>query len=250
MEPHVASWAALPSWDDAKNQCQKGDPVGHGTFGTVYDGKFGSQTVAIKSVICQDDSEIRLLLNEIELLKKCAGHRNIVSLLSAYRTEAYHNDILYRRGVLVFERCLFDGMEFVHLVPPSTRTMHFLSLDLFSGMEWLYQLNILHNDIKPGNLLLSTDNERLKLQVADFGTCKEAVLLVASECSHYRLFQDEYGKEFKFHIVSKPQSPDWFQFFTNMPSNTGVPSYRNMSKNHSWLLLMFVLRDGATGCLR
>ena len=62
--------------------------------------------MAIKSVICQDDGEIRVLHNEVEVLKKCAGRRNILSLISAFRTAAPITTIYFIVGLKAYPAVL------------------------------------------------------------------------------------------------------------------------------------------------
>jgi serine/threonine protein kinase len=46
--------------------------------------------------------------------------------------------------------------------------------DILSGLHFLHQYNIIHCDIKPGNLLLSHEGEVIRGKICDFGLSKEA----------------------------------------------------------------------------
>jgi len=50
---------------------------------------------------------------------------------------------------------------------------------LIDGLEYLHSKNIVHKDIKPGNLLLTTDET---LKITDLGVAEVLLLLLVIHC--------------------------------------------------------------------
>ena len=171
-------WLSLDPWEPVRKEYAKGEVIGSGSFGTVYDASHHDRPVALKSMILENDAEVRMALREIKHLTMVANHRNIVRLLNAYRAEAVSDDMTYRRGILVFERCFFHSAEFLSHSSGSVswRALKFFALDLFSGLSFLQSKNLMHRDLKPANLLVGNEDERLKLLISDFGSSLQAGL--------------------------------------------------------------------------
>lgn len=122
-------------------------------------------------------------IREINILKECTGHRNVISLLRV--------DLSARNSFdLVFELMDMDLFQFLggdrHLYEADTR---FLVTQLLQGLDFLHGNSIIHRDLKPQNLLLRGSRQHgpislITLKIADFGLARwldEPVTRFASE---------------------------------------------------------------------
>lgn len=168
-----------PSRDD-KEYFQGGDPdtlfsdlqeIGHGAFGAVYcalDERPNSATrglnVAVKKMSysgkCAD--KFNDILNEIRLLERL-NHKNIVSLMACYLKERD------QMAWIVMEYCLGSASDLVDVQPGNLLESEVSQIvrDVLQGLSYLHKNEVIHRDIKAGNILLS-DNGLAKL--GDFGS--------------------------------------------------------------------------------
>ena len=151
----------------------RGKKLGSGTFGVVYEAKniLFNNTVAMKVIKKNEYMNDLLIKNEIDILKKLS-HPNIVRIYEFYES----NNNFY----LVNEYC--GGGELFNYINNSKLNEQQLSIlfyQVFSGLCYLHENNILHRDLKPENILISkiekdllSDEEYFWIQIIDFGTAK------------------------------------------------------------------------------
>lgn len=140
--------------------------IGSGSFAVVSKGRHrvhGTE-VAIKE-IATDNLNRKLqesLESEIAILKR-ANHPNIIRLLEIVKSP----DKIF----LILEYCaggdLSDYIRRNGRVKEST-ARHFMR-QLGAGLQVLRANNLIHRDLKPQNLLLSTKDKSAVLKIADFG---------------------------------------------------------------------------------
>eukprot|EP01063_Lacrimia_lanifica_P040804 TRINITY_DN938_c1_g1_i1.p1 TRINITY_DN938_c1_g1~~TRINITY_DN938_c1_g1_i1.p1 ORF type:complete len:506 (+),score=140.80 TRINITY_DN938_c1_g1_i1:128-1645(+) len=145
-------------------------PLGKGGFGTVYLGvhQATGEQVAVKTfegayAVGRNRGSIGQELAILENLQ----HRNIVAL------RGHHVDVEERRAYLYLEYVsggslakVLDnagGRLFEGLIRRLTR-------DAALGLQYLHEEGVVHRDVKPQNLLISSDG---CVKVTDFGCCKE-----------------------------------------------------------------------------
>ena len=173
---------SIPLFQESLVQQQKGNPsdkyiigrkIGAGSYGTVYEATnivFKSK-VAMKMIIKHENMKPTLIKNEIDILKKLS-HPNIVKIYEFYES----TNCFY----LINEFC--DQGELYNYINKSTLNEQQLSIifyQVFSGLCYLHENNILHRDIKPENILISkkekdlnTNEEYFWIKIIDFGTAK------------------------------------------------------------------------------
>ncbi|KAK7286775.1 hypothetical protein RJT34_22006 [Clitoria ternatea] len=143
-----------------------GKQIGAGSFSVVWHGrhKVHGTEVAIKEI-----ATLRLnkklqesLMSEIYILKRI-NHPNIICL----------HDIIQVPGKihLVLEYCKGGDLSLYiqrHGRVPEETAKHFMQ-QLAAGLQVLRDNNLIHRDLKPQNLLLSRNDEKSVLKIADFG---------------------------------------------------------------------------------
>ncbi|XVF55188.1 hypothetical protein PTKIN_Ptkin06aG0016800 [Pterospermum kingtungense] len=143
-----------------------GRQIGSGSFSVVWHARhrIHGTEVAIKEIVTgrlnkklQDS-----LMSEIFILKRI-NHPNIIRL----------HDIIEVPGKihLVLEYCKGGDLSMYitrHGSVPEATAKHFMQ-QLAAGLQVLRDNNLIHRDLKPQNLLLSTNDSKAVLKIADFG---------------------------------------------------------------------------------
>ncbi|XP_050212504.1 serine/threonine-protein kinase ATG1c isoform X2 [Mercurialis annua] len=143
-----------------------GRQIGSGSFSKVYHARHrvhGTE-VAIKEIVTSrlnkklHDS----LMSEIFILKRI-NHHNIICLHDIIEVPGRINIIL--------EFCKGGDLSMYiqrHGRVPEATAKHFMQ-QLAAGLQVLRDNNLIHRDLKPQNLLLSTNDSNAVLKIADFG---------------------------------------------------------------------------------
>ncbi|XP_078174500.1 protein kinase superfamily protein isoform X2 [Carex rostrata] len=145
-----------------------GKQIGSGAFSVVWLGSHRRRgEVAVKEMSLERlNKKLRdSLLSEVSILSHI-NHPNIISYL----------DFMQDAGkiYLILEYCPGGDLSaYIHRhgrVPEAT-AKHFMR-QLASGLQVLRDNNVVHRDLKPQNILLSTNDESAVLKIADFGFAK------------------------------------------------------------------------------
>ncbi|KAI9889451.1 MAG: Mitogen-activated protein kinase [Vezdaea aestivalis] len=124
--------------------------------------------VAIKKVTNVFSKKIlaKRALREIKLLQHFRGHRNITCLydMDIPKPDMYNETYLYE------ELMECDLAAIIRSGQPLTDA-HFQSFiyQILCGLKYIHSANVLHRDLKPGNLLVNADCE---LKICDFGLAR------------------------------------------------------------------------------
>ena len=146
--------------------------IGHGAYGAVcsaVDTTTGEK-VAIKKIggVFEDLVDGKRILREIKLLG-FLKHQNVLSLKDIFRPKdpERFNDVY-----IVTE---FLDTDLHHVIRSKQRLMedhvNFFTYQLLCGLNYLHSANVLHRDLKPGNLLT---NAQCDLRICDFGLARGA----------------------------------------------------------------------------
>ncbi|KAI3992279.1 hypothetical protein MKX01_030000 [Papaver californicum] len=143
-----------------------GKQIGSGSFSFVWHGRHcvHGEEVAIKEII-MDRLSKKLqdsLVSEIVILKNI-NHPNIIRLHEIIEVQG--------RIHLILEYCRGGDLS-MHIQRKGKVTeataKHFMQ-QLAAGLQILRQNNVIHRDLKPQNLLLTTNDDQAVLKIADFG---------------------------------------------------------------------------------
>ena len=141
--------------------------LGEGTYGVVYRAKDqkGQEIYALKKIRLQAEEEgiPSTAIREISLLKELT-HINIVKLYEVMHTP--------KKLTLVFEYVEQDLKKVIDSTNGKGLDMKYLKsflYQLLKGVDFIHKSKVLHRDLKPQNLLISTDNI---LKIGDFGLAR------------------------------------------------------------------------------
>ena len=148
---------------------------GHGTM--VYQGAFGGRDVAVKRMLREFYD---IASHEVGLLQESDDHPNVIR----YYDKEEDSQFFY----IALELCPASLQDVVEK-PNAYPTLVTASLDkpemlkqITAGVLHLHSLKIVHRDIKPQNILVSspkvnplfpTEQQRPRLLISDFGLCKK-----------------------------------------------------------------------------
>ncbi|KAH9317025.1 hypothetical protein KI387_018794, partial [Taxus chinensis] len=146
----------LATLSNATGNFHEDNKLGKGGFGPVYKGKMSDgQQIAVKKLLVESGQGYKEFLNKVKLAAKIQ-HRNLVNLL----------------GIVVRDQnaCLFTN-------PQRSKELEWLKrLNIIRGIArgllYLHEdskVQIIHRDIKPGNILL---DEKMEPKISDFGLAR------------------------------------------------------------------------------
>jgi len=165
----------------------KEDQIGSGTYGVVWKAKdkVTGEVVALKKIRMENEKEGFPItaIREIKILQSL-NHENVVSLKEIVASEDKREalDTVF----LVFEYLdhdlagLLDSGHFKATL--TTEHIKCYMRQLFEGLHYLHQNNILHRDIKAANLLISNKGV---LKLADFGLARPIYLGLHESAHNY-----------------------------------------------------------------
>ena len=137
--------------------------LGKGSFGEVYQGinEFGQLFAVKKTNLLGQPQEIETLMSEIELMKNL-NHPNIVQYLGSYVDTTNHVVNIFQAwmsGGSVTDLLKKFGGFSANMIASYLR-------QILSGLAFLHANDIVHRDIKGGNILV---DESGNVKLADFG---------------------------------------------------------------------------------
>ncbi|GFU30960.1 hypothetical protein NPIL_601761 [Nephila pilipes] len=145
------------------------DVLGHGCYGTfVYRGKFENRSVAVKRVLPECFS---FASREVDMLQESDEHPHVIRYFCMEQDKQFHYIALELCAATVCDYVENETFDRLNLDPIS------LLKQAASGIAHLHSLDIVHRDIKPHNVLISTPNSNgeVKALISDFGMCKKLV---------------------------------------------------------------------------
>ncbi|XP_075529785.1 serine/threonine-protein kinase D1-like isoform X3 [Dermacentor variabilis] len=141
--------------------------LGSGQFGIVYGGvhRTSARAVAIKVIdkLRFPTKQEAQLKNEVAILQNI-HHPGVVDLEKMFETA--------ERIFVVMEKLKGDMLEMILSSEKgrlSERTTRFLIYQILIALKHLHSKNIVHCDLKPENVLLSSDSELPQVKLCDFG---------------------------------------------------------------------------------
>jgi len=146
--------------------------LGYGSHGTiVYKGTFQGRECAVKRLL-MDFYDVAY--REVEILQQSDDHPNVVRYFAQEQCDRF----LY----IALELCPASLSDLVERSrePAIKKLVHQVDLrralyEMMAGIGYLHGLKMVHRDIKPQNILISTPRPRHapRVLISDFGLCKK-----------------------------------------------------------------------------
>ncbi|AWO98876.1 putative serine/threonine-protein kinase TAO1-like isoform 4 [Scophthalmus maximus] len=143
--------------------------IGHGSFGAVYFARDGrtNEVVAIKKMSYSGKQSIEKwqdIIKEVKFLQRIQ-HPNSIEYKGCYLRE--------HTAWLVMEYCLGSASDLleVHKKPLQEVEIAAITHGALQGLAYLHSHNLIHRDIKAGNVLLTEPGQ---VKLADFGSASIA----------------------------------------------------------------------------
>lgn len=160
-----------------------GDLLGEGSYGKVKEA-IDTVTLCRRAVKILKKRKLRKIpngeqnvLREIQLLKKLS-HKNVVYLCDVVFNEDKQKMYMF------LEYCVCQLQDLLESAPekkfPIFQAHNYFS-QLVDGLIYLHSRGIVHKDVKPGNLLLSTEEI---LKITDLGVAEEIDLHAQDDTCH------------------------------------------------------------------
>ncbi|ATI73176.1 serine/threonine-protein kinase [Mesoplasma florum] len=174
--------------------------IGRGTFGLVYKAKdLSNQNYSSESFLAIKLMFVPNIKNENDRLRE----QEIRDEIKKYSTQIFNPRVVKIQDYLQWENFLLIVMEYVDgqslqdMLKEKDGTLTFEEIiyyfsEIALGLQGVHDMNMIHRDIKPGNILLSKDK---KIKITDFGI------------SHVKGFVYEGGNAKKTLKPSSPGTP-------------------------------------------
>ncbi|CAD5325062.1 unnamed protein product [Arabidopsis thaliana] len=150
---------------------KKSSKFAHGKYSQIYHGEYEGKAVALKIITAPEDSDDIFLgarlekefIVEATLLSRLS-HPNVVKFVGVNTGNCIITEYVPRGSL----RSYLHKLEQKSL--PLEQLIDF-GLDIAKGMEYIHSREIVHQDLKPENVLIDND---FHLKIADFGiACEE-----------------------------------------------------------------------------
>ncbi|CAI6348087.1 unnamed protein product [Macrosiphum euphorbiae] len=132
---------------------------------------------ALKKLLAADDAADKVILNEIDVLKKLSGHPNIIHFMSAAFTSKIDSPRGSNEYLILTEFC--PGGNVAELLSTREKPLHrnivtSVFYQMCSATRHMHCQSppLIHRDIKIENFLISDDG---KIKLCDFGSCTTKV---------------------------------------------------------------------------
>lgn len=178
-----------------------GELLGDGSYGKVKEcldvrtlARCAVKIINLKMVARKIPRGVENVRKEISIMRRL-NHKNIIKLYDTFEkgggpsetapTTKYNDELLATAAAMVnnldkppkiyiFMDYCMTSLEKLLKTAPEQRIRNWQAnyyfKQLVDGLEYLHSLNIIHNDIKPGNLLITCDNT---LKICDFSISAE-----------------------------------------------------------------------------
>ena len=171
QEKVISPKGSTPATLDAKiaipyYELQLEEKIVKGSFGTVYQGRWHDEVVAVKLWDGSlTEKERQLFIREVQIL----AHLNTPT----YVPHFYGACLDPGQACLVMEYCPLGSLyDYLASHTLSVEARYHLAVTLAQALQFLHQRKVIHCDLKSANVLLIERTGKLEAKIADFGLSK------------------------------------------------------------------------------
>ena len=136
--------------------------IGRGAYGSVFKASRGSDKAVVALKVVESEADLlQAVMTEIEMLQ-ALQHENVVKLLDVMTSPTH--------VVLELELFTFDLAKFAKSFACPAQLRRVIAMQILKGLRHCHQQNIIHQDIKPQNILITP--RTLRVCLADFGMAR------------------------------------------------------------------------------
>ena len=142
--------------------------LGDGATSLVYSAEnLMKEKFAIKRIMKEKKTiNKKIILKEAEICLKL-NHKNIIKYYEIYEDSKYINIVMEQGQIDLFEFLIKSPLGYF----PDDIAIDFL-IQIFSAIDYLHSLNLVHCDIKPENFVIKFDKNKVELKLVDFGNIR------------------------------------------------------------------------------
>ncbi|KAI9091161.1 kinase-like domain-containing protein [Phlyctochytrium arcticum] len=147
--------------------------IGKGAYGTVWAAKHRTTgvDVAIKKIGARNFENVmwaKRALRELKLLRHLHGNDNVTAFIEA---ETNSNDPRDFNELYLVEGLMEADLAQIIKSGQRLTNQHYqyFLYQILRGLKWMHSADVVHRDLKPGNLLVNGDCE---LRICDFGLAR------------------------------------------------------------------------------
>jgi len=130
----------------------------------VVEATYQGQTVALKQIECNRD-KLESMWHEIGIHRSITKqHKNVLRFLGYYLQDNMCYIVVPYLPLRDLQKLLQEKGKLYNMAHKI-----FMAIQIASGMDHLGRCNVVHRDLAPRNVLLSLEDGKLVLKIADFG---------------------------------------------------------------------------------
>jgi serine/threonine protein kinase len=144
--------------------------IGEGAYAYVYKGKMNGVRYAIKKIMVSTSEQILDVETEVKALLRFKENKSIIQLLDYEQIDKFMYLVfpLYSHNLQnLIERTAYPASVF-----REENELREILLQIISATIFIHQHSYRHADLKPSNILLSIEGDKItRIVLADFGSC-------------------------------------------------------------------------------
>ena len=142
--------------------------LGDGATSLVYSAEnSANQKFAIKRIFKEKNTiNHKIMIKEAEICLKL-NHKNIIKYYEIYEDSKYINIVMEQGQTDLFEFLIRSPLGYF----PDEIAIDFL-IQIFSAIDYLHSINLIHCDIKPENFVIKISKGKAELKLVDFGNVR------------------------------------------------------------------------------